>query len=173
MPSARKVKWAQLRVGLMAIVAMFILAVLIFLLTGTKGLFIRKATLYTYMNDSAALAVGGASVLAGTDDGVFLDEGRGELRQLTVRHGLAGRETNRGAALVDRRGVGLRRPGAVHLRQFAALRPARWEASNHRCHAGKIDPAKGEAQVRSARRVPARAGCRLRLHRQSGQAHRR
>ena len=42
----------------MAIVAMFILAVLIFLLTGTKGLFVRKATLYTYMNDSAALAVG-------------------------------------------------------------------------------------------------------------------
>lgn len=39
---------------------------------------------------------------AGTDDGVFVEEARG-LRQLSVRHGLAGRETNRGAALVDHR----------------------------------------------------------------------
>ncbi len=42
----------------MAIVAMVILAVLIFLLTGTKKLFVAKASLRTYMDDSAALAVG-------------------------------------------------------------------------------------------------------------------
>jgi phospholipid/cholesterol/gamma-HCH transport system substrate-binding protein len=42
----------------MAIVAMVILAVLIFLLTGTKKLFVTKASLRTYMDDSAALAVG-------------------------------------------------------------------------------------------------------------------
>jgi len=58
MPSAKKVRWAQLRVGIMALGAMFILAVLVFLLTGTKKLFAEKAALYTYMNDSAALAVG-------------------------------------------------------------------------------------------------------------------
>ena len=39
----------------------------------------------------------------GTDDGVFLWDGL-RLRQLTLEHGLAGRETNRGAALVDHRG---------------------------------------------------------------------
>jgi phospholipid/cholesterol/gamma-HCH transport system substrate-binding protein len=58
MPSARKVKWAQLRVGVMALAAMLLLAVLIYLLTGNKNLFATKATLYTYMDDSAALAVG-------------------------------------------------------------------------------------------------------------------
>ncbi len=58
MPSARKVRWAQLRVGVMALVAILVLAVLIYLLTGNEKWFADKATLYTYMNDSAALAVG-------------------------------------------------------------------------------------------------------------------
>ena len=58
MPSAKKVRWAQLRVGLMALGAMFLLALMVFLLTGTKGLFVPKSTIYTYMDDSAALAQG-------------------------------------------------------------------------------------------------------------------
>ncbi len=65
MPSAKKVKWAQLRVGLMAVVAMVVLAVLIILLTGTKGFFAPKATLYTYMEDSAALGSGASVRLNG------------------------------------------------------------------------------------------------------------
>ncbi len=40
---------------------------------------------------------------AGTDDGVFVAEPSG-FRHLTVRHGLSGRETNRGAGLVDSTG---------------------------------------------------------------------
>ncbi len=58
MPSAKKVKWAQLRVGLMSAAAIVILGVLIFLLTGNQKFFAPKATLYTYLEDSAALAVG-------------------------------------------------------------------------------------------------------------------
>jgi phospholipid/cholesterol/gamma-HCH transport system substrate-binding protein len=45
-------------VGIMAIVAMVLLAVLVFLLTSSTGLFVKKATIHTYMSDSAALAVG-------------------------------------------------------------------------------------------------------------------
>lgn len=56
MPEAKKVSWAQLRIGIMAAVAMAILGVLIFLLTGTGGIFTRWAHLYTYMDDSAAMA---------------------------------------------------------------------------------------------------------------------
>jgi phospholipid/cholesterol/gamma-HCH transport system substrate-binding protein len=56
MASPHKVGWAQLRVGLMAIAALAILGVLIFLLTGTGNLFAKKSVVYTYMNDSAALA---------------------------------------------------------------------------------------------------------------------
>jgi phospholipid/cholesterol/gamma-HCH transport system substrate-binding protein len=56
MASGQKVGWAKLRVGLMALVALVVLGILIFLMTGTKNLFSKKATLYTYMDDSAALA---------------------------------------------------------------------------------------------------------------------
>lgn len=55
MPSQKKTRWAELRVGILAIVALAILGVLIFLLTGTSNPFTRKAVVYTYMADSAAL----------------------------------------------------------------------------------------------------------------------
>src|SRR5256885_666221 len=55
MPDPKKVSWAQLRIGIMAAVAMAILAVLIFLLTGSGGIFTSYASLYTYMDDSAAM----------------------------------------------------------------------------------------------------------------------
>src|SRR5882672_5665056 len=56
MPDPKKVSWAQLRIGVMAAVAMAILGVLIFLLTGSGDIFTTYATLYTYMEDSAAMA---------------------------------------------------------------------------------------------------------------------
>jgi phospholipid/cholesterol/gamma-HCH transport system substrate-binding protein len=58
MPSAKKVSWAQLRVGIVAVVAMILLATLIFLITGSTSVFSPKADLYTYLADSAALANG-------------------------------------------------------------------------------------------------------------------
>src|SRR5678815_5179218 len=56
MPEAKKVSWAKLRIGIMAAVALSILGVLIFLLTGSGDIFTSYATLYTYMEDSAAMA---------------------------------------------------------------------------------------------------------------------
>ncbi len=58
MPARSKVRWAQLRVGVVAVVAMVIAAVLIFLLTNQKPIWQRYATIYTYLEDSAALAKG-------------------------------------------------------------------------------------------------------------------
>ena len=58
MPSAAKVSWAQLRVGIMAVVAIAILGVLIFLLTGSGNIFEGSFKLRTYMSDSAAMATG-------------------------------------------------------------------------------------------------------------------
>lgn len=49
----------------MAIAAMVILGVLIFLLTGEQNPFARSATVYTYMSDSAALSTGAAVRLNG------------------------------------------------------------------------------------------------------------
>jgi phospholipid/cholesterol/gamma-HCH transport system substrate-binding protein len=65
MPSPQKVKWSQLKVGLLAVVAMIIVAVLAFLLTGNGGFFERMATLHTYLNDSAGMAVGSTVRLNG------------------------------------------------------------------------------------------------------------
>jgi phospholipid/cholesterol/gamma-HCH transport system substrate-binding protein len=58
MPAAHKVGWAKLRVGLMAVAALIITGILIFLLTGTKKIWAKTAVIYTYMDDSAALATG-------------------------------------------------------------------------------------------------------------------
>jgi len=64
-----KVKWARLRVGILAIVAMVILAVLIFLITGNVSFFESKVTLYTYLGDAAALTVGAPVNLDGIQIG--------------------------------------------------------------------------------------------------------
>jgi len=65
MPSPKKVAWSQLRVGVLVVIAMAILVVLVFLITGSKGLFLTNAVVYTYMDDSAALTEGSAVRLNG------------------------------------------------------------------------------------------------------------
>ncbi len=65
MSSPQKVKWSQLKVGILAVVAMVILAVLSFLLTGRGGFFRATAILRTYLDDSAGMAVGATVRLNG------------------------------------------------------------------------------------------------------------
>jgi len=55
MPERSKVRWSQLKVGIVAFAAMVILAVLIFLLTGNKNIFQRNETVRTYMADGAGM----------------------------------------------------------------------------------------------------------------------
>jgi len=50
--------WARLKVGILAIFAMTILAVLIFLITGQTNLFESQVVVYTFMADAAALTNG-------------------------------------------------------------------------------------------------------------------
>lgn len=69
MPSESKVKWAQLRVGILAVVAMIVVAVLIFLITGNTNPFETKSHIFTYMNDAAALAQGAPVNLNGIQIG--------------------------------------------------------------------------------------------------------
>lgn len=65
MPTSSKVTWAKLRVGIMALVAIIILFVLVFLLTGNKSLFAEEAVIYTFLDDSAAISEGSAVRLNG------------------------------------------------------------------------------------------------------------
>lgn len=67
--TSSKVSWAQLRVGIMAVVAFAILAVLLFLLTGNKSLFSKEVTIYTFLDDSAAITEGSAVRLNGIQIG--------------------------------------------------------------------------------------------------------
>jgi phospholipid/cholesterol/gamma-HCH transport system substrate-binding protein len=58
MPQQSKATWAQLRVGVMAIVSLGILGYLIFLLSSGHGLFKGKSNIYTFLGDSSDLAEG-------------------------------------------------------------------------------------------------------------------
>jgi phospholipid/cholesterol/gamma-HCH transport system substrate-binding protein len=65
MPSAQKVRWAQLKVGIVGIAALAVLAVLVFLMTGKGDLFASDVLVYSYLGDSAAMAEGSAVRLNG------------------------------------------------------------------------------------------------------------
>src|ERR1043165_5239926 len=73
MPEASKVRWPQLKVGLIAIAALLILFVLVFLLTSTRGVFQHNVALRTYMDDAAALPDGAPVRLNGITVG-YLDK---------------------------------------------------------------------------------------------------
>jgi phospholipid/cholesterol/gamma-HCH transport system substrate-binding protein len=73
MPDQSKVRWSQLRVGIIAITAFAILFVMVFLLTGSKGgLFKHNVLLRTYMDDASGLGDGTAVRLNGIAIG-YLD----------------------------------------------------------------------------------------------------
>src|SRR5713226_7536781 len=69
MPQTKRLAWAQLRVGMMAIAAIAIFVVLVFLLTGSRGLFTKTARIRTYVDDSALLKVGSPVRLNGLEIG--------------------------------------------------------------------------------------------------------
>ncbi len=69
MPSQEQVRWAQLRVGITVIIASITLSVLIFLMTGTTGVFARKLTLVTYVDNAGGLRAGAPVRLQGVDIG--------------------------------------------------------------------------------------------------------
>jgi phospholipid/cholesterol/gamma-HCH transport system substrate-binding protein len=65
MPVSSKAKWSQLRVGVMAAFALGILGFLVFLMTGTNGLFKSTSDVYTYFDDSANIAMAAQVTLNG------------------------------------------------------------------------------------------------------------
>src|ERR1017187_2553452 len=63
MPELSKVRWSQLKVGIVAFVAMVILAVLIFLLTGNRSIFEPDGTSRTCRADGPGMTAGTTTVL--------------------------------------------------------------------------------------------------------------
>jgi len=68
-PSDKQVKWSQLRVGLTVIFACVTLAILIFLMTGTTGLFTRKIVVRAYVDNAGGLREGAPVRLEGVGIG--------------------------------------------------------------------------------------------------------
>jgi phospholipid/cholesterol/gamma-HCH transport system substrate-binding protein len=69
LPSQKQLKWSQLRVGITVIVASLTLAVLLFLMSGTAGLFTPRITLKSYFDNAQGLRVGAPVRLSGVDIG--------------------------------------------------------------------------------------------------------
>ena len=71
MPSQQEVKWSQLKVGVIVLVAAVILTTLLFLMTSSSGLgfFSHKLTITTYFENSAGLKAGAAVNLQGVTIG--------------------------------------------------------------------------------------------------------
>ena len=69
MPAPDKVSWARLKVGVMAVAALAVLALVVFLITGNHPIFESRATLYTYMNDITGLTPGSPVAMNGFNIG--------------------------------------------------------------------------------------------------------
>jgi phospholipid/cholesterol/gamma-HCH transport system substrate-binding protein len=69
LPSQKQLKWSQLKVGVTVILASITLAVLIFLMSGTGGIFTKRITLRSYFPDAGGLRDGAPVRLSGVDIG--------------------------------------------------------------------------------------------------------
>jgi phospholipid/cholesterol/gamma-HCH transport system substrate-binding protein len=58
LPSQKQLKWSELRVGITVIVASVTLAILVFLISGTSGIFTHKISLITYFDNAEGLRPG-------------------------------------------------------------------------------------------------------------------
>ncbi len=73
MPSQKQLKWSQLRVGLTVILASLTLGLLLFLMSGTSGLFTPRIKLLSYFNNAGGLRKGAPVRLSGVDIGNVID----------------------------------------------------------------------------------------------------
>ena len=71
MPSQQEVRWSQLKIGIIVLIASVVLVALLFLMTSASGLGIlsKKLTVYTYFENAAGLKEGGAVNLQGVTIG--------------------------------------------------------------------------------------------------------
>ncbi|MFZ0957224.1 MAG: MlaD family protein [Candidatus Sulfotelmatobacter sp.] len=69
MPSQKQLKWSELRVGVTVVVSCVTLAVLLFLMSGTRGLFSKRIKLESYFDNASGLREGAPVRLSGVDVG--------------------------------------------------------------------------------------------------------
>ena len=69
MPSQKQLKWSELRVGITVLVSCVTLAVLLFLMSGPRGLFSKRIMLQSYFDNASGLREGAPVRLSGVDVG--------------------------------------------------------------------------------------------------------
>lgn len=69
MPSQKQLQWSQLKVGVTVVVALVTLGILIFLMSGTGGLFTKRIVLKGYVGNASGIRVGAPVRLSGVDIG--------------------------------------------------------------------------------------------------------
>jgi phospholipid/cholesterol/gamma-HCH transport system substrate-binding protein len=69
LPSQKQLKWSELRVGITVLVSAVTLAVLLFLMSGTRGLFSKRIMLEAYFDNASGLREGAPVRLSGVDVG--------------------------------------------------------------------------------------------------------
>jgi phospholipid/cholesterol/gamma-HCH transport system substrate-binding protein len=69
LPSQKQLKWSELRVGITVIAASLTLALLLFLMSGTAGLFTKRITVKSYFDNASGLRNGAPVRLSGVDIG--------------------------------------------------------------------------------------------------------
>jgi phospholipid/cholesterol/gamma-HCH transport system substrate-binding protein len=69
LPSQKQLKWSQLRVGITVIIASLTLGFLLFLMSGTSGLFTPRISVKCYFDNAEGLRTGAPVRLAGVDVG--------------------------------------------------------------------------------------------------------
>jgi phospholipid/cholesterol/gamma-HCH transport system substrate-binding protein len=69
LPSQKQLQWSQLRVGLTVIFASLVLGLLLFLMSGTGGIFTHRMMLVSFFDNAGGLRVGAPVRLSGVDIG--------------------------------------------------------------------------------------------------------
>jgi len=69
LPSQKQLRWSELKVGITVIVGSLTLAILVFLISGTSGIFTRKITLITYFDNAEGIRSGQPVDLQGVSIG--------------------------------------------------------------------------------------------------------
>jgi phospholipid/cholesterol/gamma-HCH transport system substrate-binding protein len=69
LPSQKQLKWSQLKVGITVIVASITLGFLLFLMSGTSGLFTPRIAIKSYFDNASGLRIGAPVRLSGVDIG--------------------------------------------------------------------------------------------------------
>jgi phospholipid/cholesterol/gamma-HCH transport system substrate-binding protein len=69
LPSQKQLRWSELKVGITVIVGSLTLAILVFLISGTSGIFTKKITLVTYFDNAEGIRSGQPVDLQGVSIG--------------------------------------------------------------------------------------------------------